>query len=166
MTRKRKQSNELTPPFATLPILPIVQSKWQNWWTRTLTTVLLISGFTAILLLGHPFLIVLIILIQIQIYKEVISIASYPSKQKDLPFFQSMSWYFLLSTNYFLYGESAIWYFKQHVLAGNHLASLSFFFNPSYPSFHLVHSIFLVSLPHTSYVLPHDMYYLMIRITS
>lgn len=129
MVRKRKSSNEPTPETSSPS-----PSKWHNWWIRTTTTILLISGFTLILRLGHPWLILLIIAIQIQIYKEVISIASYPSKQKELPGFQSMSWYFLISTNYFLYGESLIWYFKQHVLAGTLIIYALFIYNLLNPS--------------------------------
>ncbi len=76
----------------------------------------MISRFFAILLSGHFALILTVIATQVQIYKEVITIASIPAKDRELPLFKTLSWYFLLSTNYFLYGESLIHYFKQRLM--------------------------------------------------
>lgn len=117
------------------------ESKWQNWWVRFTWTafmiaaafVILMSGKIGILSPTHPvhpvhqyppthlphshqghfWVILLVVGIQIQVFKEVINIAHVPSKEKKLPFFGFINWYFLLSTNYFLYGESIIHYFKQ-----------------------------------------------------
>jgi len=76
----------------------------------------MIFGFFAILALGHLWVILLIVVIQTLVYKEVIAIAHVPSKEKELPWFKTLNWYFLVSTNYFLYGESIIYYFKEIVL--------------------------------------------------
>ncbi len=101
------------------------KKKWKNWWIRTLWTSIMISGFIGILLGGHMWLILLVLAIQIQIYREVISIAYVPSKEMEVPWFRAMSWYFLISTNYFLYGESIIHYFKQHVFVDTFLLPLA-----------------------------------------
>ncbi|KAJ3415817.1 hypothetical protein HDV05_004090 [Chytridiales sp. JEL 0842] len=44
---------------------------------------------------------------------------------KKLPWFRTMSWYFLLSTNYFLYGETIIHYFKEFVFVDAFLTPLA-----------------------------------------
>jgi hypothetical protein len=78
------------------------KKKWKNWWIRTLWTFVMISGFLGIILSGHIWVVLLVVVIQTLVYWEVISIAHVPSKAKKMPWFRTMSWYFLLSTNYFL----------------------------------------------------------------
>ena len=73
------------------------------------------------LLLGHAYMIVLVMLCQSLVYREVtalFSLKSYgskgenpPPKGKD-PWSKTLNWYFFAVTNYFLYGESIIYYFK------------------------------------------------------
>ncbi|KAJ1336776.1 hypothetical protein BSLG_006879 [Batrachochytrium salamandrivorans] len=87
-------------------------AKWKNWWVRTFWTIIMISGFISILMAGHVWVTALVFAIQIIVYREVISIGILPSKERHLPWFRSLHWYFLASTNYFLYGESIIHYFK------------------------------------------------------
>lgn len=100
-------------------------TKWKNWWIRTLWTFFMIVGFAGILIAGHLWVLLLVIAVQGQIYREVISIAHQPSKEIQFSWFRSMSWYFLFSTNYFLYGESIIHYLKQHVLVDAFLLPLA-----------------------------------------
>ncbi|KAJ3108499.1 hypothetical protein HDU96_007512 [Phlyctochytrium bullatum] len=89
--------------------------KWRNWWVRTFWTLVMVGGFVGILLAGHIWVVLLVVVIQTMVYKEVISIAHIPSKQKKMPWFRTMNWYFLLSTNYYLYGQTIIQYFKQSI---------------------------------------------------
>ncbi|KAF9130119.1 hypothetical protein BGX30_013634 [Mortierella sp. GBA39] len=91
------------------------KAKWANWSTRTLWTLIMIGGFFACFAAGPLFVILLVVMVQGLVYKEVIFLATVPSKEKKLPWFRSMHWYFLFSTNYFFYGESLIHYF-QHVV--------------------------------------------------
>ena len=64
---------------------------------------------------GHVYVIAIITAIQIVSFKEVIAIATVPSKARNLRFTKALNWYFLATTMYFLYGESIIYYFK-HIL--------------------------------------------------
>ncbi|RHZ84449.1 hypothetical protein Glove_81g29 [Diversispora epigaea] len=91
------------------------EKKWRNMTVRAIWTFVMIGGFFAALAAGHFFVIFLVVLIQTLVYKEVIALAHVPSKEKKLPWFKSLNWYFLASTNYFLYGESLIYYFKEIV---------------------------------------------------
>ncbi|KAG0349318.1 hypothetical protein BGZ54_004395, partial [Gamsiella multidivaricata] len=90
-------------------------AKWANWSVRTLWTLIMIGGFFACVAAGPLFVILLVVMVQALVYKEVIYLANIPSKEKRLPWFRTMNWYFLFSTNYFFYGESLIHYF-QHVV--------------------------------------------------
>jgi len=85
----------------------------------------MIGGFFAALFMGHIYIIVIITAIQIVSFKEVIAIASVPSKARQLRSSKSLNWYWLASTMYFLYGESVIYYFKHIVLVDKVLLPLA-----------------------------------------
>ena len=73
--------------------------------------------------MGHAYLIVLVMLCQTVVYREVTALFSLrnatpemndidlPKSKKD-PWSKTLNWYFFAVTNYFLYGESIIYYFK------------------------------------------------------
>lgn len=72
--------------------------------------------------MGHAYMIVLVMLCQALVYREVTSLFTLtrkggngPSKGRD-PWSGTLNWYFFAVTNYFLYGESIIHYFKVHIL--------------------------------------------------
>ncbi|KAI8979920.1 cytidylyltransferase family-domain-containing protein [Pilobolus umbonatus] len=92
------------------------KKKWKNWWVRTITTFMMIGAFFLILASGHLFSILMVIIISTLVYKEVLKIAEVPAKDSNVKWFKTMSWYFLVTTTYFLYGESIIYYFQQIVL--------------------------------------------------
>ncbi|TEB37651.1 phosphatidate cytidylyltransferase [Coprinellus micaceus] len=101
--------------------------KRQNVLERTLWTFIMIGGFITLLLLGHAYMILLVMLCQTLVYREVTALFSLKSaeskdankpdlKGKD-PWSKTLNWYFFAVTNYFLYGESIIYYFKHVVFA-------------------------------------------------
>ncbi|RKP10374.1 phosphatidate cytidylyltransferase, partial [Thamnocephalis sphaerospora] len=99
--------------------------KWRNFSVRTLWTLIMIGSFFLIMAAGHFWVVLMVIGIQTTVYKEVISIAHVPTKERKLPWFRSINWYFLMATNYFLYGESLIQYFRQHMLVDAFLLPLA-----------------------------------------
>ncbi|KAJ7579163.1 cytidylyltransferase family-domain-containing protein [Mycena floridula] len=115
-------------PPATLPIGIDAEraQKRQNILTRTLASLIMIGGFLGLLALGHAYMILLVILCQTLVYREVTALFSLKNaaaesmddvavkKGKD-PWSKTLNWYFFAVTNYFLYGESIIYYFK-HVV--------------------------------------------------
>ncbi|OAD09245.1 hypothetical protein MUCCIDRAFT_32731 [Mucor lusitanicus CBS 277.49] len=101
------------PP--TLLAAEIPSKKWQNWWIRTITTLIMIAAFFVVLASGYIWSIVMVMIITVLVYREVISIA-YHSAKGNLRWFKTMSWYYLITTEYFLYGESIIYYFKEIVM--------------------------------------------------
>ena len=64
-------------------------------------------------------------IMQILVYREVIGIGIGPTKSSGLPWLRSLHWHFLMSTNYFLYGESIIYYYKPSVLVDAFLMPLA-----------------------------------------
>lgn len=73
--------------------------------------------------MGHPYMILLVMLCQTLVYKEVTALfelsrsgsnAGGDPKASDR-WSKTLNWYFFVVTNYFLYGESIIYYFKHIV---------------------------------------------------
>lgn len=69
--------------------------------------------------MGHGYMIILVMLCQTLVYREVTRLFTLTGKhdhhkmdaEKD-PWSKTLNWYFFVVTNYFLYGESIIYYFK------------------------------------------------------
>ncbi|GLB37451.1 putative phosphatidate cytidylyltransferase [Lyophyllum shimeji] len=101
--------------------------KRQSFITRTLWTFIMIGGFICLLLLGHAYMILLVMLCQTLVYREVTALFSLKSTKPESydaeamrgkdPWSKTLNWYFFAVTNYFLYGESIIYYFKHVVFA-------------------------------------------------
>lgn len=90
-------------------------------FTRTIWTFIMIGTFLGLLLLGHAYMILLVMLCQTLVYREVTALFSLTSADEESkktgkdPWSTTLNWYFFVATNYFLYGESIIYYFK-HVV--------------------------------------------------
>lgn len=74
--------------------------------------------YAALLLLGHGYMILLVMVCQTAVYREVTALFSIKAidgeespREKD-PWSKTLNWYFFAVTNYYLYGESIIYYFK------------------------------------------------------
>ncbi|KAJ1972305.1 phosphatidate cytidylyltransferase [Dimargaris verticillata] len=85
----------------------------------------MIGGFFAIIASGPIAVILMVLGIQILVFKEVISLASMPNRERKLPWARALNWYMLLATNYYLYGESVTYYFKHFVLIDRVLQPLA-----------------------------------------
>ncbi|KAI8311087.1 putative phosphatidate cytidylyltransferase [Colletotrichum sp. SAR11_59] len=101
------------------------EKKKANFLTRTFWTLVMFVGFFAALVMGHLYIICIITAIQIISFKEVIAIASVPSRARQLRSSKSLNWYWLATTMYFLYGETVIYYFKHIVLVDKVLLPLA-----------------------------------------
>lgn len=101
------------------------EKKKANFITRGIWTLIMIGGFFAALFMGHIYIILIITIVQIISFKEVIAIASVPTKARQLRSTKSLNWYWLATTMYFLYGESVIYYFKHVVLVDKMLLPLA-----------------------------------------
>ncbi|THU95637.1 phosphatidate cytidylyltransferase [Dendrothele bispora CBS 962.96] len=97
--------------------------KRQSILTRTLWTFIMIGGFIGLLLMGHAYMILLVMLCQTLVYREVTALFSLrepknaEGKNEKDPWSKTLNWYFFAVTNYFLYGESIIYYFKHVVFS-------------------------------------------------
>ncbi|KAF1458909.1 Phosphatidate cytidylyltransferase 1, partial [Pygoscelis antarcticus] len=115
----RSDSDVLPPTDSTPEILKRALSglsaRWKNWWIRGILTLAMISVFFLIIYLGSFMLMLLVLSIQVKCYHEIITIGYRVYHSYDLPWFRSLSWYFLLCVNYFFYGETVADYFATFV---------------------------------------------------
>lgn len=71
--------------------------------------------------MGHGYMVILVMLCQTLVYREVTRLFTLTGSKADAdkagkdPWSQTLNWYFFVVTNYFLYGESIIYYFKVSV---------------------------------------------------
>ncbi|KAJ2376251.1 phosphatidate cytidylyltransferase [Coemansia sp. RSA 2607] len=97
------------------------KKKWKNWRQRTTFTFLMIGGFLTVIALGPLSIMLMVLCLQIMIYREVISLSSVPKKERDLPWARAMNAYFLICTEYYLYGHNLHRALKRHPWLEAHL---------------------------------------------
>ncbi|XP_077376630.1 phosphatidate cytidylyltransferase 2 [Festucalex cinctus] len=85
--------------------------RWKNYWIRGVLSLAMISGFFLIIYLGPIALILIVMTVQIKCFQEIITIGYKVYRSYDLPWFRTLSWYFLVCVNYFFYGETLADYF-------------------------------------------------------
>ena len=85
--------------------------KWKSYTIRFIFTWLMIGGFCVFIYGGPLFLMFLTLFVQVKCFSEVINIGYAVYRVHNLPWFRSLSWYFLVTSNYFFYGESMVGYF-------------------------------------------------------
>ncbi len=72
------------------------------------------------MLMGHIYMIILVFVCQTAVYREVTSLFALTHKDTGFheaehrrdPWSKTLNWYFFAIANYFLYGETIIYYFK------------------------------------------------------
>jgi phosphatidate cytidylyltransferase len=85
--------------------------RWRNWIIRGVFSLIMILSFAKIVSMGPLFVSLIVLLIQIKCFQEIINIGYVVYKSHNLPWFRTLSWYFLFTSNYWLYGESLIHHF-------------------------------------------------------
>ncbi|KAK0099158.1 hypothetical protein PV326_004317 [Microctonus aethiopoides] len=78
---------------------------------RGIFTWLMIAGFCLIIYGGPLALMVTTLVVQVKCFAEIINIGYAVYRIHGLPWFRSLSWYFLITSNYFFYGENLMDYF-------------------------------------------------------
>ncbi|KAL1139044.1 hypothetical protein AAG570_009105, partial [Ranatra chinensis] len=88
-----------------------LSARWRNWVIRGIFTFLMIGLFGLIIYWGPLALMITTLLVQVKCFEEIINIGYAVYRIHGLPWFRSLSWYFLITSNYFFYGESLVDYF-------------------------------------------------------
>ena len=98
--------------------------RWRNWIIRGIFSFIMIVGFAKLVSMGPLVVSVVILLIQIKCFQEIINIGYVVYKSHNLPWFRTLSWFFLFTSNYWLYGESLIHHFGSLLNRNNFLQPL------------------------------------------
>lgn len=88
-----------------------LSARWRNWVIRGIFTWLMIGLFCVLISAGPLALMVTTLIVQVKCFEEIINIGYAVYRIHGLPWFRSLSWYFLITSNYFFYGESLVDYF-------------------------------------------------------
>ncbi|KAI2795898.1 hypothetical protein RDWZM_007335 [Blomia tropicalis] len=91
-------------------LLAVLPNRWRNWIVRTIFTLLMVGSFGLIIYWGPLPLMIVTLLVQVKCFQEIISIGYSVYRVHGLPWFRSLSWYMLIASNYFFYGESLVDY--------------------------------------------------------
>ncbi|XP_074597918.1 CDP-diacylglycerol synthase isoform X2 [Brevipalpus obovatus] len=99
-------------------------AKWRNYIIRSIFSFVMVAGFCLIIFLGPLALISVTLLVQVKCFQEIIDIGYAVYRVHGLLWFRSLSWYFLLTSNYFLFGPNFIHFFSVVLQKPNFLALL------------------------------------------
>lgn len=83
----------------------IPTKKLSNYWKRFWSTIAILSAVAGIVWSGPTGVVLMIVFIQINAFREIITIGYRIYKLYELPRFRTISWYFLVCINYYFYGE-------------------------------------------------------------
>jgi phosphatidate cytidylyltransferase len=109
--RKPEKIDEIVPepkPTGDTPdktALQIAQERYTKFFTRTKWGAIMILIFAAIIYTGHATLSVAVVLMQIIIFREMINLRYIEAKEKKLKGFRTLHWWFLFTTDFYLYGQ-------------------------------------------------------------
>lgn len=74
------------------PADPTHSSKMHTLIVRSITGLVMMLGFTLILLSNHALVAAFVVLLQIMVYREMTSLRYSVAKEKEIPFFRSLNW--------------------------------------------------------------------------
>lgn len=93
-------------------MLAVLPNRWRNYIVRTIFTLLMVIGFGLFIYWGPLALMLLTLCIQVKCFQEIIAIGYSVYRVHGLPWFRSLSWYMLITSDYFFYAEGLVEYFS------------------------------------------------------
>jgi phosphatidate cytidylyltransferase len=95
-----------TDDDAPSPKSELVVKKDSGWGVRTRWTLILLFGFIILIAIGHSALTILVIACQVFMYREIVAIGFKWNKEKELPLFRTLNWYFYLCVSMWVYSRT------------------------------------------------------------
>lgn len=123
MAKSLPQGTDHTPQLldSALSGLP---DRWKNWVIRSIFAWIMIFLFCFAIYGGPLALMFLTLIVQVKCFEEIINIGYAVYRIHGLPWFRSLSWYFLITSNYFFYGENLMDYFAEVISRTGYLRVL------------------------------------------
>jgi len=72
---------------------------------RTIWTIVMLLGFILVIAAGHFYVALIVLLLNIGIFKEIISLKRNYEKENKIPLFSFINWYFFTVGVFFFYGK-------------------------------------------------------------
>lgn len=85
--------------------------RWKNYIIRSVFTFVMIGFFAWLIWMGPLALALTTLAVQVKCFQEIIAVGYAVYRVHGLPWFRSISWFFLVASNYFIYGEGLAEYF-------------------------------------------------------
>lgn len=79
-----------------------------NFIVRALLTLIMVFLFGLLIWIGPIALICIVLIIQVRCFQEIIAIGYSVYRVHGLKWFRSLSWFFLLASNFYIFGESLV----------------------------------------------------------
>jgi phosphatidate cytidylyltransferase len=79
--------------------------KYNNFFVRTIWTVVMLIGYITIINAGHFYVAALVFLLNIAIFKEILSLKRNYDREIKIPLFYLLNWYFFAVAIFYFYGK-------------------------------------------------------------
>ena len=82
-----------------------VRRKKAEFWTRTRWTFAMFLSFMFVIASGQLYVMALVVCIKVGMFKEILALKRNKEKDKRIPWFRTLNWYFFATSIYFIYGR-------------------------------------------------------------
>lgn len=106
--RRRRGSNEIPPDVASTNggnLLVNDRNRYKSMLVRAYSSFWMIGGFVFIIYMGHLYIWLMVVIIQVFMAKELFSLLRKTHEDSDLPGFRQLHWYFYFTAMLFVYGR-------------------------------------------------------------
>ncbi len=110
---------------STKPVFNEKESKRNAIIVRTIWTFIMLIIFFLIIGIGPFWIISAVLLIQVGVFKELISITTKKATNKDLRHTAYLNWYFLLTTIFYLQGRSFVRYSLENFIVSHYTGAIA-----------------------------------------
>jgi phosphatidate cytidylyltransferase len=86
--------------------IPTKKESASGWAVRTRWTLILLAIFIVLISIGHSALTLLVIACQVSMYREIVAIGFKWNKEKELPLFRTLNWYFYACVSAWVYSRT------------------------------------------------------------
>lgn len=106
------------------PVINDRERKKNAILVRTLWTFIMLVMFFTIIGLGPFWTIAAVLVLQVAVFKELISITTRGANMRDLRYTGYLSWYFLMTTIFYLQGRSFLTYTLEHLIDSENTSTI------------------------------------------
>ena len=84
------------------------ESRFSKFATRCIAGLAMVFGSLSVIWAGHGWVIIMVMLVQVQVFKEMLGVRYKVAKEKEIPLFRTTMWLWFYVAMHFSYGGTAI----------------------------------------------------------